>query len=282
MVIIISLFGGGGQLAAASGPLQTPSDVAAGGLKKRDPSLMISLDALLQMLDNGREIVIVDIRDRAEFNRFRIPGSINVPLHFIKTKLFFKTKSLVLVDEGYAYSQLEKECHNLKKVGFTVAILNGGLNCWRRHQGPLQGDRLAQRSLNIIPPSAFFQEKEYDHWLVIDVSESPLVEASRLLYDVFHIPFLNDSEKAIGRLSKIVATVAKQRKTHFFSVLIFNQDGEGYDRFEKLIEKTDVKNVFYLQGGLKEYRRFLQNLTLSQKPKNKRIKSLRKCKTCGR
>ncbi len=266
------------SLAAGDVERQTPPEPNVERMNKHDSSLMISLEAVLQGLSSEQKIVLVDVRGRKEFNRFRIPCSINIPLHFIKTKTFLRTKFLVLVNEGYCYSQLENECHRLKSTGFKVAILNGGLNCWRQHQGPLKGDRSAQKSLNKIPPPLFFQEKEFGHRLVIDVSESPHEVANRLIPNRVHIPFLNDPEKAAGQF---IEAVAKQRKTLFLSVLIFNQDGERYDRIEKLIEKTGVKNVFYLEGGLKEYRSFLHKLTLSRKPKNKRIKSLKKCKTCG-
>ena len=92
------------SLVAGDVERQTLPEPNVGRMNKHDSSLMISLEAVLQGLSSEQKIVLVDVRGRKEFNRFRIPGSINIPLHFIKTKTFLRTKSLVLVNEGYCYA----------------------------------------------------------------------------------------------------------------------------------------------------------------------------------
>ena len=79
-----------------------PAELLTGTGKRRNPAFAISAESVLQKMRENQDIVLVDIRRRVEFEKFRIPGSINIPLFAIKTKAFLKSKSLVIVDEGYS------------------------------------------------------------------------------------------------------------------------------------------------------------------------------------
>jgi rhodanese-related sulfurtransferase len=104
---------------------------AAMKLGKRNPELAISAESVLQKLKEKREIILIDVRNSKKFEKFRIPGSINIPLFAIKTKTFLKSKPLVLINEGYSYSQLEQECMILRNSGFKASILDGGIYYWK-------------------------------------------------------------------------------------------------------------------------------------------------------
>ena len=114
------------------GSTEIPPELLAGKLRKRNPAFAISVESVLRKLKGKQEIILIDVRKRDEFEKFRIPGSINIPLFAIRTKAFLKSKSLVLVNEGYNYTQLERECAYLRKSGFRVWLLNGGLYYWRQ------------------------------------------------------------------------------------------------------------------------------------------------------
>jgi rhodanese-related sulfurtransferase len=88
-------------------------------LKKRDPALVVSAESVLKEPKTKPEAILIDVRPKAEFEKLRIPGSLNIDLFAVKTKTFLQSKPLVLIGEGYRYRELEEETRLLRKAGFT-------------------------------------------------------------------------------------------------------------------------------------------------------------------
>ncbi len=63
--------------------------------------------------------------------------------------------------------------------------------------------------------------------------------------------------------------------------LIFNENGDHYEKIEKIMRKKGLENTFYLTGGLNAYEKYLQHLVLCRQPKDSRIQRIDKCKNCG-
>jgi len=251
-----------------------PPELVAKRLKEPDDSLVISVESVLSKIEQKQKIIFVDVRNPTEFETVRIPGSINIPLYFIKSKAFLKLKPLVLVNTGYPYSQLERECKSLRNKGFNAAILTGGILSWYRKGGQLKGDLLALNSYNKISPRIFFQEKDYANQRVLDVSKEHTQISKQLIPYATHIPYFNNLN--LGDLR--VAAVNKADNKNF---LIFNENGDHYEKIEKIMQKKGLENTFYLTGGLNAYERYLQNLVLSRQPRDSRIQRIDKCRNCG-
>lgn len=256
--------------------------------KKQNPALLISATTLMQKIKEGRRIALVDIRTRDAFQQFRIPGAINLPLHFIKTKPFLKLNPFVLIHEGYRYSEVEPEVMRLREKGFNASILAGGLNAWKEKGGKIEGDRFAQAQLNQLPPRAFYKEKDFDNWIVIDVSRTKT--AGKTFPRAVHVSFapLKDSKgpakhEIPGKLLlRTVNSAIRERNLPFYSVLITNESGEGYREMKEVVKRAGIENVFYLEGGTKAYQGYLNQLALSWKSREERVKSVGGCETCGK
>ena len=272
--------------------LKIHPEMLAKRLKKPDHSLIISAESVLSKIKHKQKIVFVDVRNSTEFERVRIPGSINIPLYFIKSKAFLKLKPLVLVNTGYPYTQLERECKSLRDKGFNASILAGGILSWYRKGGQLKGDILALKSYNKISPRIFFQEKDYAKQIVLDVSKEHTQASKKLIPYATHIPFFNDSaeldllvsaptaeSKYNPNFSDFRASAVNKEGIKYF--LIFNENGDHYEKIEKAVQKKGLENTFYLKGGLNAYKRFLQHLTLSRKSGDSRLKRVDKCRNCG-
>jgi rhodanese-related sulfurtransferase len=251
-----------------------PPELIAKRLKEPDHSLLVSAESVLSKIEHKQKIVIVDVRNPTEFETVRIPGSINIPLYFIKSKAFLKLKPLVLVNSGYPYSQLERECKSLRNNGFKVSILTGGIISWHRKGGPLKGDLLALNEYTKISPRIFFQEKDYSDRIVLDVSKEHTRASKKLIPYAIHIPFFNNPNFDDLR-------VAVMNKADHKNFLIFNENGDHYEKIEKIMQKKGLENTFYLTGGLNAYERYLQHLILSRKPRESRIQRIDKCSNCG-
>ena len=238
----------------------------------------ISVESVLQKLKEKQDLVLIDVRNAKEFEKFRIPGSVSIPLFALKTKTFLKSKPLVLVNEGHTYKQLREQCAILSEAGFSAFVLDGGLYQWKRKGGPLEGDVFAQRELNEISPQAFFAGKGYENWMVIDVSRSGKTGADVKNPAQTHIAFSNGSKEFISKLKS--ATKSHSEK-EFASVIICDEKGEIYEEIERQLQIAAVQNVLYLKGGLEGYRVFeKQQISMRQEKKVRIGKSNRDCTTC--
>lgn len=222
-----------------------PGIVSAG---KYSSEFVISVESVMQSLRENKNITLVDVRNAKEFEQYRIPGSINIPLFAIKTKTFLKSSHLVLINEGYSYRELIKECELLRSSGFTVSILNGGLNQWRQKSGQLEGDVFAQRELNKISLQTFIANKDHENWIVVNTSQPDKPAQHYQISQMIQIPFSGDSEQFI---SKLKTETANHKKKQFLSIIICNEDTDAYEKIDKIVQKEKIMNVFYLKEGLR-------------------------------
>jgi len=245
-------------------------------------STRMSIDSVKQMSRGEREFILIDVRSAKEFELFRIPGSINIPLFAIKTKTILKAKPLVMINEGHRYRQLLEECDALSNFGFTVSVVEGGLYQWKEKGGPLEGDVFAQRELNRIPPQTIFHGRTHENWTLIDVSPSGKSEPGLQNLKVIHLPYSKNLEQFVVGLK---AEIRKQKTMPFHSFLIYDEEGTTYEGMEKQIQGAGISNVLYLKGGLEGYRTFEREQINIRQAKDevkaeKTVKTHKRCATC--
>jgi len=264
---------------AEQDPIKTeiPPELPSGKLKKHDPAFFVSAEFVLLALKQKQDLVLVDVRDENDFESFRIPGSINIPLFALRTKTFLKHKQVVLINKGFMYGPLEQECRNLKDFGFTrVSILKGGLQYWKQKGAPFEGDVFAQKKLNEVSPREFFSESKYGNVAVVDVSETMGKEAHQLMPGAKSLPYQGQAKKFVGELKKVLY---RHEGDPLILVLIYNLTGNYPERMVSLIRKAGIKNIFYLRGGLEGYGSFLKQQALIRQTKDKK-KIVKRCVTC--
>ena len=103
------------------------------GGKKISPQGAVSLI-------NRDEAVVVDIRDRKDFNEGRITGAINIPLNSLKSRVSelkkYDGKQIIIADKMGQHSAMAVK--QLNEEGFTdVVRLNGGVTDWKASNLPL-------------------------------------------------------------------------------------------------------------------------------------------------
>ncbi|NMT62171.1 rhodanese-like domain-containing protein [Marinobacter orientalis] len=108
-------------------------------LESRRGGAKISAQGAVNLI-NRDEAVVVDIRDRKEFNEGRITGAINIPLNSIKSRASelkkFKDKQIIVADKMGQHSAMAVK--QLKAEGYNnVVRLNGGIADWKGSNLPL-------------------------------------------------------------------------------------------------------------------------------------------------
>jgi rhodanese-related sulfurtransferase len=243
--------------------------------KRHDAYFAMSPDTVLCKLKQKQRIALVDVRNPEDFARLHIPGSLNIPLHAVKTKSFLKPFLMVLINEGFQYSLLESECRQLANLGFNAFILDGGLPIWKRKGNRLAGDLFALEEMQIISSQVFFREKDYENSLVVDISQTRSEASSSLFPYAKHIPIVDDIGVSAAGFRKLIS-----KNKSFQSIIIFNETGEQYEKAEKILNRMGIE-TYNLQGGVAGYWKYLEGLRLSWKPRDSRMKTASNCKPCG-
>jgi len=255
---------------------EIPAKIFKRKLKQQDAFYSMSPDAVLYKLKQNQKITLVDVRNPEDFERLHILGSLNIPLHAVKTKVFLKSVAVVLVNEGFQYSLLATECRQLTDMGFKVFILEGGLLAWKRSGNKLAGDLFALEEMQLVSPHVLFQEKDFENILVIDISPVKSKISRQWMPHSKHLPVSSDPGEWVRRLYRLITSHKNQP---FFAILVCNETGGGYHNVDKILANAGV-NAFFLRGGVVGYNRHLEDLMLTWQPRDSRIKTSRKCGTC--
>lgn len=256
----------------AHGVLDTSSSSKITPDKKQDASCdspvgakntrgcLLSL-AVIDKLRNQKDFNFVDVRSPSEFDRYRIAGSINIPLHLVKTKVFLKSQPFVLVNEGRNTTDIEKACGELKQAGFTrVSVLEGGLFGWYVSKRELQGDPVAQARLNLMSAGELFEaraEHTMSGWAVIDVSTPGKYKDMHtwLPAKIITIP-LKAKGNPIAKISSII--LSQHKRSPKIKLLLVADDNDAYEQIDSRLKKSGiVPSLLHLDGGLKGYREYV-------------------------
>lgn len=95
--------------------------------------------AQLTSLINADQAIVVDIRPSKDFGAGHIIDSLNIPVDKFETRIIelnkHKEKIIIVVDvQGQQSGAI---CRDLKKQGFNVAKLSGGITNWKADGLPL-------------------------------------------------------------------------------------------------------------------------------------------------
>jgi len=273
--LIIAVLPAGIPAAETTPSPVVPDTLTARNLKQHDATLAITPAAVQYKIRQNHQFTLVDVRSSQAFERLHIPGAINLPLYAVKTKTHLKSVPLVLVNQGLRYNELENECRRMAERGFKVSILDGGLPAWKRMGGQVIGDLFAIDEMKPVSPQVFFQEKDYESTLVVDISPTRSEASSRLIPYAKHLRVLDDNDGSTAEFKRLIA-----KNKPFQSIIIFNETGEQYAKTEIILNRMGIE-AFNLQGGVAGYKKYLEGLALSWESRDSRMKTVGDCKPCG-
>ena len=205
----------------------------------RNWTLYLWTDEAEKIVKEPRRATWVDVRRAEAHARSRIPDSLQMPLHAVKTKGFLKDRSVVLVDEGHGSRALEAECRRLRENGFAqVSILYGGMNAWRRLGGTADGS--GAFDADRVFPAAMHDIAYSTDWLVVAAEgDAPagLDESIAISFDA------SKSEEFVSALNAEIAS-----RSQVGAVLLMTDTGAGYGALAEAADEIHA-HVFFLEGG---------------------------------
>ncbi|MGD9613704.1 MAG: DUF1573 domain-containing protein [Kiritimatiellia bacterium] len=205
----------------------------------RDWTLYLgTTEAEIARQDPGRA-AWVDVRSADAYAQVRMPGSLQTPLHAVKTKGFLRGRPVVLVDDGHGSRALEEECRKLRQSGFSnLSIWYGGLNAWRRRGGPLEG--AGALAVDRVPPAALHDIVDAADWLVVAVGDGMTNGPDGSVAIPFDVAQPEEFTAALE--------AALEARPQVASVLIATMNGEDLGSLAAAAGKANAF-VFFLHGG---------------------------------
>lgn len=242
--------------------------------------LFISVDYAAMQSEEDENMLLVDVRSPVEFKRYRIPGSINIPFHFVKTKTHLKQRKIILVNRGFSTRYLVDGANTLNQMGFDAKILQGGLYAWMQSGLAFEGDAFAGKSLSRVSPRQALREHATGSVVPVDItgdtSDRHQLKASRKIFEdtLYLDPTDKDFAERLGRLKTEHPSGA---------VLFFNQNGTGYEAVRRQIESAGIQAVFFLKGGLSACNTHMDATRRAKAPKSERTISIDQisCNSCN-
>lgn len=211
------------------------------------------------------DINFVDVRLPEEYARYHIAGSINIPLHMVRTKEFLKIIPVMLINDGRCTIELENTCRELKQSGFkNVSVLDGGLFAWHASQKPLEGDLIELSRLSHMSAEELFEVRASTNWTVIEMSASGKNNDIRswLPANIITVP--------VNSMATVSSTVLHLRKKNPQVKILLMADGDDtYQRVDAQLKKSGIASgVLHLDGGIKGYRAHVKNQLALWKQQN--------------
>jgi len=112
----------------------------------------------LEHVDPERTLVI-DVRPADEYQKVRIPQSINLTKSELLSTGALKPRSLLVVDQGFSRTALAQMCAKAEAEGFrSFRVLRGGLAAWHASGKQLEGLPEHFAELNAVEPREFLAE----------------------------------------------------------------------------------------------------------------------------
>ncbi|MFD1861498.1 rhodanese-like domain-containing protein [Planococcus chinensis] len=96
----------------------------------------ITTQELQSLLEQGKEVNIIDVRETAEVASGKIPGAVNIPLGLVEFKMNELDKSKEYYINCRSGGRSSSACQFLDNQGFNVTNVEGGMMAW---EGDVEG-----------------------------------------------------------------------------------------------------------------------------------------------
>jgi rhodanese-related sulfurtransferase len=120
------------------------------------------------------QAMVIDVRHQSEFQRYHVPGSINLPARSLAYKPALRSKEVLLMGDGRNERELYSVCGLLKQSGFlSVRVVAGGMISYLAGDLPVSGRAPASHELARIDAAQLWAEGQFAGNLLVVADRSP-------------------------------------------------------------------------------------------------------------
>lgn len=235
---------------------------------------LVSTRAFRQALENP-DAVVVDIRNPEDYRRFHIEGSLNIPLHAIKTKAFLKERRLLLVGDVVSDVAIRVACEHLANEGFAgLSALDGGMPSWVLGKGEIVGSTPHPAELLSVSPAQHLAAEGERPWLV--VSDEGLSKQADIVLAAYGAIAWDGSPKDMAtRLGKMRQADAADRQA---GLLLLGSSTITAAVVDELAQLLPDRRMRYMEDGTNAYRSFLNIHAAQQQRRPGSALTSKRCK----
>lgn len=188
--------------------------------------------------------LLIDTRSPGQYEKYFIPGAINLPAYQIYGKSYLRNKRIILVAKGPESLHLYKKCIELRKAGFNdVFVLDGGMYAWIKSGGTLNVGAQAM-GVYYVDAGEIVSDSGYRDYIMVNYStKQPPQSFKQYVSSVKTIQKRKNLGKELSRLNenKIILAVDDNKLLH---------------RFENMVRNKKDKQIVLLKGGITAYRKY--------------------------
>lgn len=183
----------------------------------------------------NEDSIIVDVRNKALFETYRVTNSINVPLAEIQSKFYWKNKPIFIIGDGKSDTNLLSMCERLKKSGFNKTfVVIGGI------------DNLPEKEFNMIGNLPNSKQLLYisflDVWRNSKNREILFLFPDSFPSSSFYKDFLNSQTISLINKDNIAIAIERAKeKDNFKSVVII--DNINFLTIQDISSLTERTNI---------------------------------------
>jgi len=216
----------------------------------------LSHQELVKKIDDA---LIIDVRSEYEFSVLHISSATNVPitnLGFIPTLKILRAKNdrdIIFYCNGVTCKKSYKASVEAKKYGIAnVFTFDLGVLNWAK----LYPDKAVFFNLSPLNLEHLIKPEKFRRHLLLPKDFVKKISADSLLIDIRE-PYQRDqlilTETSVSAPLKKFERTIKLIKENGSTVLIYDAVGKQVRWLQYLLEKHNIENYYFMQGGVKAY-----------------------------
>lgn len=208
----------------------------------------------MQLWMSAGQLTVVDTRPADEYKKYRLDGSLNLPLGDIAHKTQLRNGSIALLGAGRQEKELYVACARLKADGFkSVQVLHGGVPSWLIAQQRMKADALeGQIPVTHLDAAELFAEAQFDaNFIVIASAESAMQSEFARAVTL--------SNESVETFKKLIDTQRHNQKAQFVNAVIWIAPSQTRPDFLNKLREIAAPTPFLVYSeGLVAYQRYVK------------------------
>lgn len=229
--------------------VSTPKATTPRAVKGPDFSCVITLEQLSRSSGQS-DIVLIDTRPKAEFDKSHIESAVNFTAAELRTKRYLLNKSLILIGDGKTDHDLFEVCGELKDAGFKQSkVLRGGMLSWMADSRSVVGTASHITDFSRLNAGELYRQSKLADNFIVSLS------SMHVLADVLPTA-INAPTDDLETLRGLIRSRKKTKRQQ--NVVLIADERFDMNLLTELIKSARPDPLLFYSGSETAYRQFLR------------------------